>query len=633
MRQVTAFFRQFKKFSGHALVLVAIFVLSACNGGAGSTDGQNGSPPGNNTTPTAGDTTRPSVSIASPTSAATYSTTNANLNIGGSASDNVSVTQVTWSNSLGGSGTAIGTTSWSVNGITLQNGSNVITVTARDAANNTATDTLTVTYSATSGGTPPPPPSTPPTAAQGIKLVPATTGTNMLVSFGIPFPPDMLLDASRVRVLDENGAEIAAYVAPKVYWHFKPNNSAIRSVLVQLRMDFPTMTERNLSFNISASRQLSLPAQNYVDGLISGKTTGTEIPAVFAVLSPEWMVGSLVAGPQVTKAANAGFTDYEQWFESFYAQAQNYAYGTATNWLFDRTTAIYKQYIRTGNVNYLREAYNSASYYRTHISTGGSCPGSFDLRSCDWKYAYNEPLALHYLLTGDERYKNAAILVADGWDGGFNPDYTVGNGFWTERHAGFGWLAALHAWEITGTQTHKDRVTRYANTLINHVTNPPDNRGADGCWRHDSFDHDAAEFSSNYAGCSAWMSVIILDALWQYWTMTEDTRVGAVARNFVSFLEVYGWVATDRTYYFPSSQVAASSYANSEDQWTDLHNLELIFAYALAYGFDNDTTRRQAYMNKINQIRGIFNSGPSGTFRAFNWAFRGTSPFLYLLQQ
>lgn len=44
----------------------------------------------------------------------------------------------------GGSGTASGATSWSVSGIALQSGTNVITVTASDAANNTATDTLTV---------------------------------------------------------------------------------------------------------------------------------------------------------------------------------------------------------------------------------------------------------------------------------------------------------------------------------------------------------------------------------------------------------------------------------------------------------------------------------------------------------
>jgi PKD repeat protein len=53
---------------------------------------------------------------------------------------------VAWSNDRGGSGTASGTVSWSINGITLSAGQNVIAVTAEDGAGNSATDTLTVTY-------------------------------------------------------------------------------------------------------------------------------------------------------------------------------------------------------------------------------------------------------------------------------------------------------------------------------------------------------------------------------------------------------------------------------------------------------------------------------------------------------
>src|SRR5439155_1260909 len=64
---------------------------------------------------------------------------------GGTASDNVGVTGVTWSNSRGGSGTAAGTTSWTAGDIALQLGSNVLTVTARDAAGNIGTATLTAT--------------------------------------------------------------------------------------------------------------------------------------------------------------------------------------------------------------------------------------------------------------------------------------------------------------------------------------------------------------------------------------------------------------------------------------------------------------------------------------------------------
>ncbi len=92
------------------------------------------------------DTTNPTVIITSPTSSATYSTSSDTLAIGGSASDNVGVSTVTWSNSRGGNGTCSGTTSWYASGISLLLGTNVIVVTARDSVGNSSTDTLTVTY-------------------------------------------------------------------------------------------------------------------------------------------------------------------------------------------------------------------------------------------------------------------------------------------------------------------------------------------------------------------------------------------------------------------------------------------------------------------------------------------------------
>jgi hypothetical protein len=94
---------------------------------------------------TRADGEKPTVAITSPTSADAHSTATAAFTLGGTAADDSSVAQVTWSNSRGGAGTATGTTSWSVSDITLQPGSNVVTVTARDSNGNTATDTLTVT--------------------------------------------------------------------------------------------------------------------------------------------------------------------------------------------------------------------------------------------------------------------------------------------------------------------------------------------------------------------------------------------------------------------------------------------------------------------------------------------------------
>jgi hypothetical protein len=92
------------------------------------------------------DTQAPSVSITSPTTAPTYSTTATSITLSGSASDNVGVTQVTWANTAGDGGTATGTTAWSA-AVPLHPGTDTLIVTARDAAGNTARATLIVTVS------------------------------------------------------------------------------------------------------------------------------------------------------------------------------------------------------------------------------------------------------------------------------------------------------------------------------------------------------------------------------------------------------------------------------------------------------------------------------------------------------
>ena len=95
------------------------------------------------------DQTVPTVTIDTPTTAPTYSTGSPQLSLGGTAWDDVGVTQVTWSNAdTGGSGTATGTTSWTAS-VPLALGSNLITVTAADAAANVGTDSITVTKTST----------------------------------------------------------------------------------------------------------------------------------------------------------------------------------------------------------------------------------------------------------------------------------------------------------------------------------------------------------------------------------------------------------------------------------------------------------------------------------------------------
>jgi hypothetical protein len=98
------------------------------------------------TVPAPADQEAPKVVITLPTAAGTYSTSSSSTTLAGTASDNVGVKQVSWSNDRGGSGLATGTTGWSVKRIRLSYGQNTITVTAKDAAGNQGKVVLLVTY-------------------------------------------------------------------------------------------------------------------------------------------------------------------------------------------------------------------------------------------------------------------------------------------------------------------------------------------------------------------------------------------------------------------------------------------------------------------------------------------------------
>jgi hypothetical protein len=87
----------------------------------------------------------PTLTINSPTPLPDLTVTTPFISLAGTAADDVAVTSVTWVNNRGGSGTATGTTNWSVSNVALQPGVNVITVSANDAQGNAGGDTLTVT--------------------------------------------------------------------------------------------------------------------------------------------------------------------------------------------------------------------------------------------------------------------------------------------------------------------------------------------------------------------------------------------------------------------------------------------------------------------------------------------------------
>jgi hypothetical protein len=94
--------------------------------------------------PPVSDTVAPALKITSP-AATSVLVAVPTIRLQGIASDNVAVTEVTWSTSYNKSGRAAGTTYWSTGDIPLLVGTNVVVVRAFDAAGNSSWRSLTVT--------------------------------------------------------------------------------------------------------------------------------------------------------------------------------------------------------------------------------------------------------------------------------------------------------------------------------------------------------------------------------------------------------------------------------------------------------------------------------------------------------
>ncbi|MBI5895904.1 MAG: hypothetical protein HZB24_07860, partial [Desulfobacterales bacterium] len=89
------------------------------------------------------DTVPPTITIVKPANA-TVKTKSPTITFKGAASDNVGVERVLWSNSLGGSGKALGRNKWQITDLHLYRGQNLITITAYDAAGNSTSATKVV---------------------------------------------------------------------------------------------------------------------------------------------------------------------------------------------------------------------------------------------------------------------------------------------------------------------------------------------------------------------------------------------------------------------------------------------------------------------------------------------------------
>ena len=111
-----------------------------------------------------------------------------------------------------------------------------------------------------------------------VTLKPNGVSGNLLVSFGLPFPPNHLSDTNRVAVFD-GATEIPAYVGQLVPWRgiFR---GYVRSAIIQFRLNFSTATTtRTVTVRTNVSRTQTLATKTPVDSTCQsvGCTEGPDV--------------------------------------------------------------------------------------------------------------------------------------------------------------------------------------------------------------------------------------------------------------------------------------------------------------------------------------------------------------------
>jgi hypothetical protein len=462
-----------------------------------------------------------------------------------------------------------------------------------------------------------------------------------LVSFGFPLPPDLLEDPGAIRLLDEDDNEVEASVAPLESWRIHGREGALRSVLIQARVDSRAALRVELG---ASSKRRAAPFASAAEVLTDSG------PPVWALLPANWLCESEVAGPQVPASRSSACVAYDSLADrSFPASLAYIESPVYHHWLFDRTTCYLRLYARSGERRHLDAAHRAAAFVRRHTETDGPDAGAFLPKGPDVKYVYPRAMHVHYLLTGDERSRSAASAMArfclERWEPGYRPeryqpvspelDPEAGRAFWSPRHEAYGFLGVLHGWEVTGEERYWKKARLYADALYEHQSRPPDGRPADGSFRQNWALYDPSE-SLLPGATSAWMTAILLDALFCYWRLSGDDRVPGMVTRFCDFLDRRGLVPDgSRAYYvidcFGSEH--ASEAPGAQEQGMERHDTELAATFAMGIFFSRDAGERGRFRRRFDRLlteaaRLDLNRPP----RCFNWALQSSSQMAYFLE-
>jgi hypothetical protein len=447
------------------------------------------------------------------------------------------------------------------------------------------------------------------------------------INFAIPFDEGQMPDVDAMAVMNA-GAPVDSGRRVLAMW---PDGSA-RAIQIQLDLDVGAGLEIVVELGTPSDNTLALVP--VADTLVA--QDGTAGPRVWALLPADLLSSSRFAGPQLPVGEAVGDAaawdskcDYEAWGIDTFLQEDD----ATGSWLYDRGTALYRGYARTGELLAL-----SAAYRETAIYVAGSQGAGADVvipvpdAADDLKYHYAQHAALHYLLTGDDRFReyaeSIALRVHDLWG---DPGYGGGADFWTERHAGFALLAYVAAAQVSDDMTATfdgwadEAVAAYIEVQDGF---PPGYDDPDArCFAHEAEAHGE---DYGYVGCSPWMSAILADGLEAY-ARERDGEQAAAATNAIARLGRIiardGRDGDGRPFYWMGVGTDADVIDEFEEHWG-----ESAYIVAMAWWYDgqsDDELRAAA----DGLVTGFANLGEVGQLRSFNWQCRSAVATPWYLQR
>ena len=451
-----------------------------------------------------------------------------------------------------------------------------------------------------------------------ITLVPDGGAGMQRVNFAIPMPIGFLSDESAIKVI-AGATELPAARKGLA----KHADGSWRSVQVQVDVDVGTTTSLTVELGSAGAAGPALAA---VPTTLTG--TGNNVhPRVWALLPADALTASGVAGLLIPQASVSGtaldawrtICDYDAW------DTDTFLINSASSrdvWLYDRVTTMYRGYATTGSLVPLRSAYREAEIYRAGMVISGGVATNIAVPDAqtDLKYYYAQNMALHYLLTGDERYREAAEAVSAKIATMWNPMYDGADRFWTERHAGFALLA--HEWALMVTDDQTATISARAEAdvtayLAGQSTYPAGYTDPNArCFAHTAAAHGE---TWGYTGCSPWMSSIVADALDQYSRRVGGTRGAQVKDSLARLGRIIardGRDATGKPFYWMGVGTTSDEVDGYDEHWG-----EPAYVIALAYVA---TGKTEAPLKQAADqlIAGLQAHGIVGQTRSFNWQCR-----------